>query len=217
MTTTAKKEKTYLDTYFRIETGYVWGEGHTQEKRETFRNEIIPLLSGLGFEMKEPKSSGACYEGFRGKERLYCHPMHLNGEIFEESIPAIEQALEQSKVITFIRTDTYKERYDFDKETVLQLLHGKYTQKTEKLVFQSYETARRTKFISVTFQDEPIRTVDKQIGTESYQEFMQQVINNLVKQGLLIQMNSESSYYRSLNKTELKKWEKENGKVSFLS
>lgn len=43
----------YTDTYFRIESGYEWGRGMSEEKTETFFAEIRSLFSQNGFTIEE--------------------------------------------------------------------------------------------------------------------------------------------------------------------
>ena len=48
----------YTDTYFRIESGYEWGRGMSEEKTEAFFAEIRNLFSQNGFTIEERKYGG---------------------------------------------------------------------------------------------------------------------------------------------------------------
>ena len=54
----------YIDTYFRIESGYEWGRGMSKEKTEAFFSEIKKLFSQNGFAIEERKHG-------RGYIRVY--------------------------------------------------------------------------------------------------------------------------------------------------
>jgi len=199
------EEQMYLKTYFRIETGYVWSEGHPDELSKKFKEEISQIFSKLGFKIVKPSMSCACYEVVRGKERLYCHPMNLSGEIKESSIPEIENALKNADFIKYRTVDTYDYHYDLDEASTLQLLKDKYSLKTRELILEKCKTTRKTKFVSLHLDSTPLKTVDKKVGVKAYQIFCNSIINELLDEGMLVRPSSESHFYRSLNKTEMKK------------
>ena len=100
--------------YFRIEVGYVWGKGYTDEQHIAFEKEVQEIFSALGWGRWKKvlrSSSWTCFFGITD-ENLYCHPMSISGDIDIERIPSIEEALKNAKVIQFRYTDIY----DLDKE-----------------------------------------------------------------------------------------------------
>lgn len=66
--------------------------------------------------------------------------------------------------------------------------------------------------MSILHKTPPLKT---QIGCCSLingqQEFVNGLVNGLIDQGLLIPMNNERKYYRTLNQTEMRQWERQNG------
>lgn len=100
-------DNTYKKVYIFIETGYKWGKGHTTEQSATFEAEIRKILTELGFNVWTRSFSASALECYNDSENLYCHPMDLVGVLKPESIPAIEKALKESKVIKFSHTKVY--------------------------------------------------------------------------------------------------------------
>lgn len=205
----------YVKTYFRIEVGYKWGEGHSEDQSDTFNNELERIFAELGFDIQVPKSRWTSYTVTRGKERLYCHPMNLSGEVFESSIAEIEEALKGSDVIKYRFTDTYDKIYEYTREDVLELLENNYRDKTIEMILNTCRTTRKNKYKAFNYDsfNEPIKTIDKEVGENTYIDFFKGIVNELVDQGLLLKMNNESDYYRTLNKTEMKLWERKNGSL----
>jgi len=99
--------------YIFIESGYVWGKGHTDEQSATFEKEIKSILSSLGFGNWYKSMRCSAWECFRGEnESLYCHPMDLVGLIDIDTLPEIEERIKQSEVIKFSRTTIYEPKED---------------------------------------------------------------------------------------------------------
>ena len=100
----------YVKVYFRIESRYVWGKGMAETTNTAFDKEIKSIFKTLGFTIKEPEKFSHCsIEVQRGSENLYCHPMNLSGEIKQENIKTIENALKKAHTFQFRKTDTYDE------------------------------------------------------------------------------------------------------------
>ena len=108
----------YTDTYFRIESGYEWGRGMSEEKTEAFFAEIRSLFSQNGFTIEERKYGG-CPDVVLDKTRLYCHPQELSGPVRKELIGRIEKILTQGTTFQYLRTDTYGEVLDLTEEEEL--------------------------------------------------------------------------------------------------
>ena len=108
----------YTDTYFRIESGYEWGRGMSEEKTEAFFAEIRSLFSQNGFTIEERKYGG-CPDVVLDKTRLYCHPQELSGPVRKDLIEHIEKILTQGTTFQYLRTDTYGELLDLTEEEEL--------------------------------------------------------------------------------------------------
>ena len=103
--------KIYVKTYFRIESGYIWGKGHTDEQNAKFEKEIKKFLLYNNFKVEKPKYDNRSITGNRGKENLYCHPQGLSGWIKKDKIQELHDSLALDKWKTFTLTglDTYEE------------------------------------------------------------------------------------------------------------
>lgn len=208
-------EKIYVKTYFRINTpAYNYNGWSGNEGKNNFNEEVTKILSSLGFTINQPKFSGSCYEATRGKENLYCHPQNISGELKEESILEIEAAFSNTKYFNVYNIDKYDNVYDLSKDETLNILKEKHKQSTIETILKVCKTTRKNKFVSVNVNSVPVKTIDEREGKAAYCQFVKETISELVEQGLLKKMNSEAEYYRTLNKTELKQWEKQNGKLA---
>jgi hypothetical protein len=216
-------EKVYVNTYFRINTlayghkaGYNYSEFSNKENEKNFNQDIINIFTNLGFSIIEPDSFGFCYEVVKGSEKLYCHPQNISGEVLESSIPVIEEALRKAETFKLYNIDQYDKVYDMDKNEVLQVLNRDYKEETIDRIIKACKTTRKTKFVGITTRNNsPVKTIVEREGNGAYSQFIQNIIGELLEQGLLIQMKTHKGfedYYRSLNKTEMKQWEKKNGK-----
>ena len=99
--------------YIFIESGYVWGKGHSDELSAVFEKEIKSILSSLGFGNWHKSMRCSAWQCFRGEnEGLYCHPMDLVGIIDIDTLSEIEEKIKQSKVIKFRETTIYEPKED---------------------------------------------------------------------------------------------------------
>ena len=73
----------YIDTYFRVESGYDGGR-MPEEKAGRFFDEVKRLFTETGFSIKENKYKDGCPEVYLGKTCLYCHPQSLSGPVLKE-------------------------------------------------------------------------------------------------------------------------------------
>lgn len=107
---------TYIHTFIRVESGYVWGEGMSEDKTAAFYREVAEKLAVIGFTEKAEPSGlcriGTCPTMMRGKERLYCHPMDLAGYLREGSREAILTALAGAATFTVRAVDEYERKLD---------------------------------------------------------------------------------------------------------
>lgn len=133
----------YLHTYFRIEAGYVWGQGMSKEAGDTFDAEIREILGALGFTPKHIRDgSGSCTVMQRGKESLYCHPMDLSGYVLEPSIPEIEAAISKARTFKIRKIDSVHTAFDYSAEQMTARLE-ELRPALEENALRCFTTARK--------------------------------------------------------------------------
>ena len=75
----------FKETYFYIESGYIWGKGHSENESNIFNAEIKRIFENVltGWTLKEKTINNACNEYLYkdGLSSLYCHPMTISGII----------------------------------------------------------------------------------------------------------------------------------------
>ncbi|MDD5328294.1 MAG: hypothetical protein PHY02_10870 [Phycisphaerae bacterium] len=183
----------YQKVYFRIDSGYVWGQG--QDKAETDRvfAECKAIFEPMGFTLKKPyKSSMACPEYVRGVERLYCHPMDFSGWLAQDNIPAIERAIKQSEYWEWRKTDTFDTAYNYTIEELSEELN-KLAPQVSGDILTAYTTKRKNlvKTVSVLYdlmQKKYISYVDTIEGHKNLcQNFVKTVFNDLLRDGKITQ------------------------------
>ncbi|QST02628.1 hypothetical protein IMZ31_18950 (plasmid) [Pontibacillus sp. ALD_SL1] len=154
--------------------------------------------------MREPEFNGSAYTACRGKESLYCHPMNLSGPVIEKSVRDIEAALLSSSLITFRGTDTYETIYDLSEE---ELFHKLLERKNEyrEILFQDLQTTRRGLFKALRPYSTPYPTLDGKNGGGAFKRFIHLVLEELLEEELVVTHPTDDRFYRSLNKTEMKK------------
>lgn len=140
----------YVNTHFRVEAGYHGGDGMTKEQTTAFFAECKDILSRLGFSVKDENGSGACPEGFRGAENLYCHPQDLSGYIIKEKIPEIEAELASAKTFKHCHTDTYEEVLNYTEDEFRAALED-CRPKLEQNILTACVTKRKNLFKVFSF------------------------------------------------------------------
>lgn len=203
----------YVKTYFRISCGYVWGEGINEEKYEFFKSEVENIFNSLGFDIIPCRSSSGCDSAVRGKESLYLHPMDFSGYILKTTIPSIEKAIQDSR-LSLVCVDVFETVYDADEEFILEKLRAAKNE-IRKEIFEEHRTNRKSKFVinGAYTNLVTVHLLDNALTNKIYREFITDLKEEMVKEKLLIKAVDYPGYYRSLNKTELKAWERTNGKA----
>ena len=139
----------YVKCYFRIESGYKWGEGMNEDLNKNFNKELKAIFKPLGFTIKEPKYNHCSIEVWRGAENLYCHPMDLVGYIKEYNILEIEKAIKQAKTFSFRCVDTYDKVFNYsDGELIFEL--AKIKDKIEQDILEMFKTKRSNLYKSIS-------------------------------------------------------------------
>ena len=139
----------YRKTYFRIRTtGYDSADGwESGAARAAFSGEVCSIFSGLGWTVEKSTQSGVCDVVRLGKQRLYLHPMHLEGVVLEDSIPVIEQATAKARTFQYTHTDTCREYLDLSDADYLLLLR-KQQEAMIADILSFYRTKRRNLFVT---------------------------------------------------------------------
>jgi hypothetical protein len=150
-----RDENLYVRTYFRVESGYIWGQGMPKEKSWAFYFEVTRILDEIGFKSWKKSGSGSCFEGFRGGcENLYCHPQDLVGWVRKDKLEEISEALKKGATFKLYAVDTYEEAYNYtpaELESALKERKGIL----EVQLLEHFRTPRRNLF---KFPDLDIRT-----------------------------------------------------------
>ena len=210
----------FRETYFYIEAGYVWGEGHTPEQSEKFNAEIKRIFETelTGWKLLNPdRSAGTCAEyGYKdGISKLYCHPMNLSGIINTELKMYVEMALRKSEVIELRYTKEFKEYENITLEEVKKRIQDRKFEIVKDL-FNVFQTRQRKFYHYIGNCD---RIADKyhvdainQKWNHAEYDIIRDVLKYAVEIGVIKQAKDERdvNIYRSLNKTEFKAWQKKN-------
>ncbi len=180
----------YVKTYFRIDAGYVWGEGMEDDQYKAFHEELEKLLTPLGFEFDKPEDRRICVSPTctRGVESLYCHPMNLSGYVLKDSIPEIEGALKDTTLFKVRNVDTYEEAYNYTPDELEQELANRRDD-VEKSLLDAFKTKRSnlvknpSAAMSVKagikrFHDTALEAIERR--------FVYQVFLDLVQQGKIL-------------------------------
>lgn len=148
-------ENIYVRTYFRVESGYVWGQGMPEEKCWAFYFEVVRVLDALGFKRWKKSGSGSCFEGFRGScESLYCHPQDLVGWVRKDRVEEISETLRKGTTFKLYCVDTYEEAHNYTVEELKAALPER-KEALEGQLLERFRTPRRNIF---KFPDLDIRT-----------------------------------------------------------
>lgn len=137
----------YIDTYFRIESGYDGGR-MPEEKAGRFFDEVKRLFTETGFSIKENKYKDGCPEVYLGKTCLYCHPQSLSGPVLKEHMELIEKILAQGTTFQYLRTDTYGEILDLTEEEELAYYHETHDMTIGGVFLDAFRTKRRNLYKS---------------------------------------------------------------------
>lgn len=137
----------YRDIHFRLESGYAWGKGMEEEKLNAFHKEIADLFVAEGWKIEKPKYSSSCETAYKGKSRLYLHPMEASGEVEVNLIPEVERILSKGTTFKHYHTDNYRELHDMsDKEYAEYLQNNKENIKRDLL--NGFKTNRSNLYIT---------------------------------------------------------------------
>lgn len=132
----------YKHVYFRLESGYVWGEGMGQSKAEKFYSDILALFAAEGWTITEPYRQGSGATVTNGNSSLYIHPQSASGYVTEDLIPAVSAALEHGCTFQHYATDIYDTAYNWTAQQYRDYLNSKRGDINAALL-EAFKTPRR--------------------------------------------------------------------------
>lgn len=180
----------YFNTYFRVDAGYQWGRGLSEEKTNAFYVEIKKVFTEKGWSIKEHEPYGTI-DVIKDKTKLYVHPMDLSGPCEEALIPVVEEMLRSCSSFSFRHTDVFNELADLDAEGLTE----KYRERNEAndfLILSSFKTRRKNLgyFISATLfrlgdriRIETITDYGGRGTGDTTDRYLKERFNELVNQG----------------------------------
>lgn len=132
----------YQHVYFRLDSGYVWGEGMGQNKTEKFYSDILALFDAEGWTITQPYRNGNGAAVANGNSSLYIHPQAVSGYVTEDLIPAVSAALEHGCTFQHYATDIYDTAYNWTVRQYRDYLHSKRGDINAALL-EAFKTPRR--------------------------------------------------------------------------
>ncbi|WP_289764506.1 hypothetical protein [uncultured Duncaniella sp.] len=156
----------YIETYFRIESGYDCGY-MSEEKVDRFFEEVRHLFAEKGFLVKEGKYKDDCPEVHLGKTCLYCHPQSLSGPVLKEHIELVEKILTQGTTFQYLRTDMYDEVFDLTEEEELAYYHEMHDMTIEGIFRESFQTKRSNLYKS---REQVLETIAGKLRIRTFRE-----------------------------------------------
>lgn len=210
----------FKETYFYIESGYVWGSGHTLEQSEKFDAEIKKMFEKLpDWKLLEKTLSASAneYQYKDGISKLYCHPMELSGIIDIDLIPVIEQAIKECNqdIIKFRYTKTFKEYENISIEEVENRIRSRKNEIVKDL-FNIFQTNRRNQYYFIGNCDRlnskyHVNAINQKWNNNAH-KIIREVLKYAVEIGVIVTAKDDRDIemYRALNKTEFKAWMRKN-------
>ena len=209
----------FKETYFYIESGYIWGKGHSENESNIFNAEIKRIFENVltGWTLKEKTINNACNEYLYkdGLSSLYCHPMTISGIIDTDLIEIIKKELENSRIIELRSYKTFSEYENISNEEVQNRISLRKNEMI-KDIFDIFQTKTRNRYFYIGNID---RLRDKyHIGTVLDKDndierlVLENTLNYMIDINLIVKEsdNRGINLYRALNKTEFKTWSRKN-------
>lgn len=209
----------FKETYFYIESGYIWGKGHSENESNIFNAEIKRIFENVltGWTLKEKTINNACNEYLYkdGLSSLYCHPMTISGIIDTNLIEIIKKELENSRIIELRSYKTFSEYENISNEEVQNRISLRKNEMI-KDIFDTFQTKTRKHYFYIGNLDRlrdkyHIGTVlDKNNAIERI--VLENTLNYMIDINLIVKESDSRgiNLYRALNKTEFKTWSKKN-------
>ncbi len=227
LASTLQDKQVYMRVFFRIEAGYIWGQGMPVNKTEEFEAEVKGKLTALGFaeEQNDLKPYGSSPTMVRGAERLYCHPMDLSGHIKKESLKEITSALQNAKTFKVYMIDPIYDFVIFNPKELRRELDKRW-EDLKKATLESYHPGRGKNMTSkyyffhkVSVPSMPRFLFDDLFAADQLRreihfaliEFQKKVLDELIREGFIVTSKSEKGdlLYRTATKKEIAAFQKQ--------
>lgn len=137
----------YHHTFFRLNSGYKWGEGLAPDKTERFFDEITKMFLDAGWTLKEARHSASCPTVQYGKSCLYLHPMEASGPVEDGLRDQIKVILSKGSTFTPSGVDIYEEIFDVSDNDYYDYLDANTFEIMDKLK-EGFTTKRKDQYIS---------------------------------------------------------------------
>ena len=136
----------YKNVYFRIQSGYKWGEGMERDKVDAFYSEVKTLFEEAKWTVKDHGGHGVCPTVQNGLSYLYCHPMDISGVVGKDAIDSVESVLKSGKTFKHYNTDVY--------DTIIDMSDAAYSEHLNKHladirsdIIEAFKTKRSNLYI----------------------------------------------------------------------
>lgn len=162
--------KTYHLVYFRIDAGYVWGQGMNPKDHQAFRDEVAIAFLHKGWSVIMEGFRNETMRVTKGASRLHVHPMELSGPCEDPLVPEVERILKNAGRLTLRATDTYDELLDIRPEDEMSYLRGTLGGSIDSVILDAFRTPSRDayKHVSVTLMNisgpYDLKTVNHYLG-----------------------------------------------------
>ena len=197
----------YRAVRFALEAGYVWGQGMSSEKHQLFESEIVGLFLffGQGWQIK-PRDAISCPEVFKGKNRLYLHPMEVTGELEVGMIDKVTSLLKTGQTFKMTEAKVLDSLVDMSDEEYKAKLEGEKAAIRAALLV-ALKTKRKNLYASgpqaveVVKECYHIKRLPYRCGRSSRDvewQFTSDVLKELVAEGLVEAHPQRSYCYRTL-------------------
>jgi hypothetical protein len=209
----------FKETYFYIESGYIWGKGYSKNESNIFNAEIKRIFENVltGWTLKEKAINNACDEYLYkdGLSSLYCHPMTISGIIDIELKNQVETALKNSKVIEFRYSKEFNQYENISMEEVENRIRNRKNEIVKDL-FNIFQTNRRNQYYFIGNCDRlnskyHINSINQKWDNHE-SKIIREVLKYAVEIGVIVTAKDDRDIemYRALNKTEFKAWMRKN-------
>lgn len=183
----------YRKVYFRIKSGYAYGDGWLKDTDAlAFKEETRRLFQEAGWTLHAEKLNSSSSDTVtRNQQNLYLHPMNFSGVIDEDEVPMIEALLAGAVTFQCYHTDLYDVYEDWSDEVYLEYLESRRDEIADALL-EHYRTKRRNLYFvgksSMRIADyfSVHRLCDKENRHNKAYTFVEGLVEQLIAEGKLI-------------------------------
>ncbi len=141
-----EQQTLYHDTYFYIESGYVWGQGHMAAQSEVFKDEVRHIFEADGWTV-QAGDKGSAMTAEKDKQSLYLHPMHFSGPVLDSQVEHIRRLLNKAKTFQLRYVSQFQPMYDWTLEEYKAYLQ-KQQEEISNALLTAFQTKRKNLYIS---------------------------------------------------------------------